>query len=236
MHQQGRVRIAPVSSAMIAARSRDPRLMRMRPNASAGHSNMQQQQTGRVAHLMVPSASLTKSMPRIPKFSQSGKSSRDEDRNRDPRSRRNKDDMKTLKSSPSSRDKSKASPSKRSGDRKGSSDDSSPRKKSEDEKKSRSRSRVSKSPAKTSEPQLKDVDLRVLTDSSMKPDSTTNLIASSSKSNKDQLLSDLLNGEDMKSSHEMIPSDDNGKENKPILVVTINAQHVWLWRALLWDL
>lgn len=85
------------------------------------------------------------------------------------------------------------------------------------------RPQLSKSPAKGSDGLPKDVDLRVLlgSDNTMKPDSTTN----NTKSSKDQLLSDLLNGEDMKSSHEMmITSDDNGKDNKPILVFTINIQ------------
>lgn len=213
--------------------------------SSTGHSHHQ-----RVPQSIViqSGGSLAKSLPRIPKFSQSNnynKLSKDNDvRNRDPRSRRNKEETSgssKSKSSPSSKDKSKLSPSSksassRSGDRKksGSSDDSSPRKKGEDEKKSSkspsshhrlSHSSSSKSPAKsssTSDNPAKDVDLRMVpgSESSMKPDSTTN----HPKSNKDKLLNDLLNGEDMKSCHEMITSDDNGKENKPILVVTINIQ------------
>lgn len=240
-HQQGRPRIAPVNSAMLAsARSRDPRLSRMGPNTSAhqaGHS--QHHPLQRVPPPMLSSA-ITKSLPRIPKFSQSNSSlankpSRDSDRNRDPRSRRNKEETSKSSKSPSSKDKLKSSPStsksssSRSGDRKKSvsSDDSSPRKKIEDEKKSSkspsSHHRVShyqsKSPAKNTDTDMKDVDLRVVPGmESMKPDSTTNI----TKTSKDKLLNDLLNGEDMKSSHYTITSEDNGKEHKQILVNTIN--------------
>lgn len=238
----GRMRIAPVSSAMImSARSRDPRLLRQQASA-AGHSQRQDQRMQQPV-LSLSGGSLARSLPRIPKFSQSNnynKPSRDNDeRNRDPRNRRNKEDSSgnlKSKSSPSSKDKNKSSlksPSSRSNDRKksGSSDDSSPRKKNEDEKKSSKSpsshhrtSHSSKSPSKSStniDIPAKDVDLRMVPgiDITMKPDSTT----SHTKSNKDKLLSDLLNDEDMKSSHEMI-TDDNGKENKPILVVTINIQ------------
>lgn len=215
----GRVRIAPVNAAMISsARSRDPRLMRMRPSATP----VQQQNH----HMPLPigpisiGSGLAKSLPRIPKFSQSNNhASSNNERNHDPRSRRKEEqNQKSLsKGSPSSsKNKSLKSSSGRSSDRKksGSSDDSSPRKKSDSSKSStshRSRSRSSKSPMKDS----RDVDLRVLPHD-MKPDSTT-----SSKSSKDKLLSDLLNGEDLKSNQEMITTDDNGKENKPILVVTI---------------
>lgn len=243
MHHQGRTRINPVNpSMMLSARSRDPRLMRMRPqpsNASVGHQNMQQQPPH--IKMSMLGGPLTRVLPRIPKFSQSN-NNKNEDR--DPRNRRNKDkiELKSSKSSPSSKDKTKSSPSTKSSSssrsrdhrmKSGSSDDSSPRKKNEDEKKSsrsssshhRSSSNASKSPAKTSinESQAKDIDLRVLLgpETSMKPDSTTSLIANS-KSNKDKLLSDLLNGDELKSSHEMITSD-NGKENKPILVVAINT-------------
>lgn len=228
--------------------------MRMRQHTSAAQASHSQHQNPRVPLpiISLTGGSITKSLPRIPKFSQSNshasntKAPRDnEERNRDPRSRRNKEEssLKSSKSSPSSKDKIKGSSSKtsssssRSSDRKksASSDDSSPRKKSEDEKRTsksssshhrvaaHSRPRSSKSPAKASDGLARDVDLRILpvTDDSMKPDSTTNI----NKSSKDKLLSDLLNGEDMKSSHEMmITSDDNGKENKPILVVTINIQ------------
>jgi hypothetical protein len=227
------MRIAPVNSAMISsARSRDPRLMRMRTHPTAAPQQQHHvQQPSSHSSMALASSSVAKAMPRIPKLSHSNnnhKSSRDSERDRDPRSRRNKEKeelSKSSKVSPSSKDKSKSKLS--SGDRKksGSSDDSSPRKKSEEEKKSSKsssssshhhrtshlRHRSSKSPTKSAT-DVQDVDLRV------KPDSTTN------NSNKDKLLSDLLNGENMKSSHEMITSDENGKENKPILVVTINMQ------------
>lgn len=240
MHHQGRTRINPINASMMqSARSRDPRLMRMRPqptNASVGHQVMQQQPPH--IKMSMPGGPLTRVLPRIPKFSQSN-NNKNEDR--DPRNRRNKDkvESKSSKSSPNSKDKAKSSPSTKSSSsssrsrdhrmKSGSSDDSSPRKKNEDEKKSlrssSSHHRSSKNPSKTSinESQAKDIDLRVLLgpESSMKPDSTTSLIANS-KSNKDKLLSDLLNGDELKSSHEMITSD-NGKENKSILVVAINA-------------
>lgn len=239
-HQQGRTRIAPVNSAMLAsARSRDPRLLRMGSNNSnqqAGHP--QHHPLQRVPPPMLSSA-IVKTLPRIPKFSQSNspgnKSSRDNDRNRDPRSRRNKEkeDVSKSNKSPNSKDKSKSSSSSSkstsSRDRKksGSSDDSSPRKKNED-KSSKSPSshhqRVShyqtKTASKSNEIDMKDVDLRIVPGmESMKPDSTTNI----TKTNKDKLLNDLLNGEDLKSSHNTITSD-NGKENKQILVNTINRQ------------
>lgn len=217
------------------ARSRDPRLVRMKQNSSNSHTNLQQT----IAPPSMSNSSITKSLPRIPKFSHANnKLPRDNDeRNRDPRSRRNKDreELKSSKS-PSSKDKSKSSSkspssSTRSIDRKksGSSDDSSPRKKSEDERKSKSshhRSshsgpRSSQSPTKPSlnnELPPKDVDLRIIPGmEEMKPDSTTSHV---SKSNKDKLLNDLLNGEERKSSQTMT-SEENGKENKLIFVVTI---------------
>lgn len=217
---------------MIAAtRSRDPRLMRARQQ----HQHQQPPpHSSHMPHPIAPMAgmSITKSMPRIPKFSQShghannNKTSRNDDHDRDPRNRRiaNKEkEEKVNKNNLNSKDrhKDKSKLSSRSSDNKksGSSDDSSPRKKGDDDKKSpknsssrhRSRSRISPSKPSTYT-ETKDVDLRLPSDLLMKPDSTTN---------KDKLLSELLNGEDMKSSHDMITSDDNGKE-KTILAVTIN--------------
>ena len=182
----------------------------------------------------------TKSLPRIPKFSQANnhiKTSRDNDereRDRDPRSRRKEEssNLKATKSSPSSKDRSKtskaSSSSVRSSDRKnGSSDDGSPRKKSEDEKKSKGssshRTSSSKSPTKHSINEAKDIDLRIL------PSDMSS--TSSIKSNKDKLLSDLLNGEEIKSSHD---ASDNGKENEQILVVTINLRQFIV--TSLWDI
>lgn len=243
------MRIAPVSSAMImSARSRDPRLMRQQGLTSA---NSQHQDTRMPQSILSTSgSSMAKSLPRIPKFSQANnfnKQSRDNDsRNRDPRSRRGKEEISGAKSKSSLnfKDKNKSlskSSSSRSGDRKksGSSDDSSPRKKSEDEKKSSrspsthhrtshsSSTRIPLKSAKANDSPAKDVDLRMIPggEDTMKPDSTT---SHHTKSNKDKLLSDLLNGEDMKSSHETITSDDNGKENKPILVVTISVQRFFV--------
>ncbi|CRK91666.1 CLUMA_CG005316, isoform A [Clunio marinus] len=250
--QQGRVRIAPVSAGMIStARSRDPRLLRMRqnvPSTTISHSNMPPSIPSPLVSLS--GSSLTKSLPRIPKFSQqqtNNKMSRDEER--DPRIRKSREDSHSnsmkLNKNNSQNTKSRSShssknSSSKSSERKksGSSDDTSPRKRNDEEKKSArsssshhhkssigSKSRSSKSPSKMSPPNnsdsSKDVDLRfnLSSDALMKPDSTTN--PTSSKSNKDKLLTDLLNDEDLKSSHD-IPSDDNGKENKPILVVTIS--------------
>lgn len=214
-----------------AARSRDPRLMRARA---------QQQLSQHSSHLLHPTAPMTgmpiaKSMPRIPKFSQShghvnnNKISRNDDHDRDPRNRRNNKDKeeKTTKNNLSSKDrqkdKSKLSSSRSSDNKKsGSSDDSSPRKKGDDDKKSpknfssRHPSRSHPSPSKSStHTEPKDIDLRLPSDLLMKPDGTTN---------NDKLLSELLNGEDMKTSHDTIATDDNGKENKSILAVTINFQ------------
>jgi hypothetical protein len=221
-HQGGRVRIAPVNQALISsARSRDPRLSKMREQPQ----NVNTQQLA--SHASLPAAlmsgsSMTKSLPRIPKFSHANnnKVSRDKDE-RDPRNRRNKEkeESKLSKSPTKSKSSSHKSPS-RSNDRKksGSSDDSSPRKKSEDEKKSsktsssghrssHSRSRSSKSPAKVTESHSMDVDLRV--ESSMIPDSTTNI------NSREKILS---NGDGSKSTHEMITSNENGKETKLISV------------------
>lgn len=222
---------------IMSARSRDPRLARIRPTPS--NSVNQEPTTHRVPHAIVSlgGSSLTKSLPRIPKYSQSNnQNKRDHDERehhvqRPQRNRHESSHSTKTKNSPSTRDrasKSSSSKSSRTNDHKksGSSDDSSPRKKSEDEKRSskgshRSRSRSSKSPSKSSssEALVKDVDLRVIpTDNTMKPDSTTSI-----RSNKDKLLSDLLNGEGIKSSHETITTNDNGNKNKPIIVVTINV-------------
>lgn len=235
MHHQGRVRIAPVNPAMLSARIRDPRLMRMKPQTSNQpvHPNMQHPPPH--IQMSVPSNPVTRMLPKIPRISQSNSSKNSRgNEDRDPRTRKNKEklDSKSNKS-PSSKDKSKSSPSSKSSSRSrdrvksGSSDDSSPRKRSEDDKKfsrnlpshHRGSSHSSKSPSKSTS-EAKDIDLRLTLEGSMKPDSTTH---NNSKSSKDKLLSDLLNGDDLKSSQEMITSD-NGKENKSILVVAINAK------------
>lgn len=231
----GRVRIAPVNSAMISsARSRDPRLARARPAATRNSSNQDNRVPAPMA-IQLGVSSIAKSLPRIPKYSQSNnhKSSRDNDE-RDPRSRRNKDEAssKLNSKSPSSKDKKSPSSksSSRSTDRKqtGSSDDSSPRKKSEDEKKSskssshhrssHSRSRSSKSPPKSSTIiESKDTDFRIPpVDINIQPDSTTSIM-------KLDLPRILLNGDEVKSSHETMTTDENGKHNKPILMVTISV-------------
>lgn len=222
---QGRVRIAPVTSAMIAAaRSRDPRIMRARA-LQTSHNITHASQSP------VTNMSVAKSLPRIPKFSQAhghvvnsnNKTSRTDER--DPRNRRNKEkDEKSNKNSVNSSNKHKIKTFSRPNDhnkKSGSSDDSSPRKKGEDDKKStkssssRNRSRSRSSPLKSSNHESKDVDLRLTSDVLTKPERST--------TSKDKHMSNLLNGEDLKSSHEMITSD-NGKENKPIFAVTINLK------------
>lgn len=230
----GRVRIAPVNPAMISSgRSRDPRLARARPTAEAGN------QDNRVPAPMViqlGGSSIAKSLPRIPKYSHSNNhksSNRDNDeRDRDTRSRRNKDESssKSSNKSPSSKEKKPSSKSNRSGDRKntGSSDDSSPRKRGDDDKKSsksshhrtsHASSRSSKSPSKPNS-ESRDVDFRMPTiESNIQPDSTTSI----SKLDQTKVLGSILNGDDVRPSHEVVTSEDNGKQNKPILLVTINV-------------
>lgn len=236
---QGRIRIAPVSSAMISsARSRDPRLLKMRPQANVSNNMTQQTMPSMITGMPIN----TKSLPRIPKFSNSNNNKRDHDeRERDPRKRREKEKEDSKMSSKSS--KSSSSKSSSSNDRKKSNSDASPRKRSEEEKKSSSKGSSShhksssshrshsssKSPSKNgnnsgSESKSKeDIDLRVLPsiDTDMRPDSTTN-----NKYNKNKLLSELLNDEDMKSSQELMISTSNGKENKPILIVMINLNYL----------
>lgn len=185
----------------MSARARDPRLQNARSN------QIPQRVPDPV--LQVGPSAMARALPRIPRISQpSNKASQDHDRS----------SLKTSKSSPSSRDRSKSTSSYKSSrsahKKSGSSDDSSPRKKSEEEKKSKSthnrRAHSSKSPSKPSNASVKDVDLRTLPS----PDSTT------SSRNKDKLLTDLLNGEDIKSSHELNTTEENGKQNNQILTVT----------------
>ncbi|KAG5673844.1 hypothetical protein PVAND_003855 [Polypedilum vanderplanki] len=224
-HQQGRIRIAPVSSTMLSsARPRDPRLSKLRPQIEVPQPSLPP--TSILPGIM--------KLPRIPKYSNGNKSSsstttssfRDIDE-RDSRRRREKDHDDS-----SSKEKS----SKSSSSRKSSKSDS-PRKKSDDDKKlssknssshhhkstssssSHSRSRSStKSPLK-SEVKLKVDEVESLfqsTDMDMRPDSTT--AAASSKISKNQLLDELLHDEDMKSNQEMMITTSNNEESNTIQV------------------
>lgn len=188
---------------IMSARARDPRLQNVRSN----------QMPQRVPEpvVQIGTSSIARTLPRIPRISQSSsKTSQDHDHS----------GPKTNKSSPSARDRNKSGSSYKSSrstrKKSVSSDDSSPRKKSEEEKKFKSthsrRAHSSKSPSKLSNASVKDVDLRTLPS----PDSTT----TGHKTNKDKLLTDLLNGEDIKSSHELNTTDENGKQNNQILTVT----------------
>lgn len=199
-HNSGRMRIAPVRSAMIqSTRIRDPRLAKEPLKSSQSHPPIQ-----------IIASNPTKSMPRIPKLSQSNKSSRDSEKDRSSSRDRKEDSKSSSKSSrPSSRDKSKSSSSSsRSNERmKSKSSD----KKHDDDRKSShksssshhtaSRSSRSQSPSRSSS-EAKE---------SQRPDSTTGV-------NKDKLLTELLNGEEHKSSQVTISSSENGKETKSILV------------------
>lgn len=253
-HSAGRIRIAPASSAMISSagvRSRDPRLLRMRPHVemplqlTTPPPSLPMLPTGIM--LMGNSSGITKSLPRIPKYSSANigngnKISRDHDE-RDPRKRREKEPKSD--SMPKDKIKSSKSSSSLSGERKkSSSSQDSPRKRSDEDKKSsksgssqhksststHSRSRSGKSPNKSprhSSKPLEDIDLRTLQSAptaldEMRPDSTT---ANSKYKNK--LLSELLNDEDIKSSQDMmITTSNNGKKHKPILLVMINVHYL----------
>jgi hypothetical protein len=200
-----RTRIAPVRSTMIqSTRLRDPRLAQKEPQKSSqSHPPIQ-----------IIASNPTKSLPRIPKLSQSSsKSSRDSNKDRDSRDR--KEDLKSSSSSKSSRsssrDKSKSSSSSSSRSSERSKSKSSDKKHDDDRKSSHksssssshrsSRSSRSKSPSRSSS-EAKET---------QRPDSTTGV-------NKDKLLTELLNGEEHKSSQLTISSSENGKQTKSILV------------------
>lgn len=157
----------------------------------------------------IPSTNAIRSLPRIPKYNKT--SSRDDRDERDPRKRREKDE------------KSKSQDFSRKRD-----DDKRSSKNSSNKSSSRSHhSSHSKSPSKnggTSNEPLKDVDLRgnlenidetaTPMDVDMRPDSTTTPAINSMNFNKNKLLSDLLQDEDMRSSQDSLISTsiDNGKE------------------------
>lgn len=217
-HHGRPTRIAAVNSSMIrSARIRDPRLAREQPQMKSPPS----------IPASIIGGNTTKSLPKIPKLSQtkSRESERVRESDRDPRLR--KEDSKSSKDkSSSSRNKSSSSSTKspsrssssRSSDRKKSSD-----KKHEDDRKSstsrksgsthRSSSQSSSRSSRSKSPRLsyetKDLDMRRPIDSTMKPDSTTGV---------NKLLDELLNGEENKASQEIVSTNVNGKQSKPILV------------------
>lgn len=223
-----------------SARSRDPRLLKMRnpPN----ETSVSTKEHGLPSIALAPPMNSIRSLPRIPKHSNKSSSttvtSREDRDERDPRKRR---DEKTSKSDSRNRSKSSSSSTKKS------SNHDSPKKRSDDEKRSSksghkssksshsSSSSQSKSPYKngseTTTEVSKDVDLRIIPmDVDMRPDSTTvqaaAVVASSvspdSKLNKNQLLNDLLQDEeDMRSSQDSMISTSNGKEKMINLMMTI---------------
>lgn len=250
----GRVRITPASAAMVSsARSRDPRLSKMRIQPSAT----------KVGGLltpsfpMVPPTNSIRSLPRIPKHNKSSSSSsssnlRDDREERDPRKRRDekssskssdprsKSSSSSLKSSPTSK-KFHDSPRKRSEDEKRGSSKSSQKSSSSSSSKAHSSSKSPNNGYKSpSEP--KDVDLRIVTDPNvedatlpismdvdMRPDSTTTP-ANSSKLNKNKLLNELLQDEDRSSQDSLISTSyDNGKEQIMInLMMTMKMSLIFV--------
>lgn len=244
----GRVRITPASAAMVSsARSRDPRLSKMRNPPSA--TKVGGMQTPSFAMVPPPSNSI-RSLPRIPKHtkSSSSTSSRDDREERDPRKRRDRDEKlggsksgssksssssSSLKSSPTSK-KFHDSPRKRSEDEKRSSKSS--QKTSSSLSRSHSSSKSSNNNGYKSPSEPKDVDLRILTDPNvedatlprsmdvdMRPDSTTTPAANSSKLNKNKLLNELLQDEDRSSQDSLISTSyDNGKEQIINLMMTLS--------------
>lgn len=204
---------------MANARSRDPRLLKMRnqigdTNTMQGHSIKIEQESSSAPVVPQMSNSL-RGLPRIPKHN---KSSHDRE---DPRKQRRDKDNSEEKSSSSSH-RSKSSSSKSSPSKKSSHESS---RKRDDERKSSSKSSSktsrshsttsSKSPSKSSEEPPKDIDLRVLTgDVDMRPDSTT-------AADKNKLLDQLLHNEDIRSSQDSMisTSNDNGKEQIAIKII-----------------
>lgn len=240
-HHSGRIRIAPVSSAMIQ-RPRDPRLLKSR--ATVENTAINNQHLGAPSLMPVDilgNMSATKSLPRIPKYS-SSKSSRDHEE-RDPRKRHEKDreELKGNKSSESiSREKSRSSKSSSSSsiDRKKSSSSSSesPRKSRDDDKKSsksssshhksssHSRSHSSKSSSKSTNGENKmkeDVDLRILPvlDTDMRHlqqplQQTVPVTAESNNSTNDKLNKNKLLNE--------LLHDEDMKTSQDMMITTSN--------------
>lgn len=206
------------SAALAAARSRDPRLVKMRNDfngtSAQGHSVKGEQH---ISSFPIAQTSSLRGLPRIPKHSKS--STRDDRPNEDPRKRRDKDNEEKSSTSShrsSSKSSSKSSPSKKSSHESSRKRDDDKKSKS-NHKSSRLHATNSKSPTKSSDDTPKDIDLRVLTgDIDMRPDSTTAAAAAESKLNKNKLLNELLHDEDMRSSQDSMisTSNDNGKELK----------------------
>lgn len=219
MMNQGRIRITPANPTMSALnRPRDPRLEKMqnRPVESNLHPKVPPQSSFPV----MPPINI-RGLPRIPKHSKSSSSTSRSDRD-DPRKRRENDvedkssasrhRSKSSSSSSSSKSSPMKKPSHESSRKK--EDDRKSSKSSSSHKSSRSHSSSSKSPSKASDDTPKDVDLRVHKgDVDMRPDSTT-AAAAESKVNKNKLLNDLLQDEDMRSSQDSMisTSNDNGKK------------------------
>lgn len=234
MMNQGRIRIAPANPTMSTLnRPRDPRLEKMRnqPMEQNMHQKVPQQSSFPV---MPPNVNI-RGLPRIPKHNKSSSSTSRNDRD-DPRKRRENDGEDKSSSSRHSRKSSSSSSSSKASPTKKSSHESS--RKKDDERKSsksssshkssRSHMSSSKSPSKGTDDTPKDVDLRVHKgDVDMRPDSTT-VAAVESKVNKNKLLNDLLQDEDMRSSQDSLisTSNDNGKEiisRKVVDCIIINS-------------
>lgn len=206
---------------MANARSRDPRLLKMRNQI--GNSNMQGHSIKIVQESssapVVPQMSSLRGLPRIPKHNKSSASTHDRE---DPRKQQRRDkDSEEKSSSSSHRSKSsssKTSPSKKSNHESSRKrDDERKSSKSSHKSSSRSHSTSSKSPSKSSEDTPKDIDLRVLAgDIDMRPDSTT-------AADKNKLLDQLLHNEDIRSSQDSMisTSNDNGKEQIAIKIISM---------------
>lgn len=248
----GRMRMTPASAAMVSsARSRDPRLSKMRqPSATKVGSMITP------SFPMVPPTNSIRTLPRIPKYNKSSSSStsRDDREERDPRKRRDRDEKLSSKSG-ESRGKSSSSSSLKSSPTSKKLHDS-PRKRSEEEKrnsKSSQKSSSSRSHSSSKSPnngykspsELKDVDLRIITETNaedatlpmsmdvdMRPDSTTTpaaAAANTSKLNKNKLLNELLQDEDRSSQDSLISTSyDNGKEQKINLMMTMKMSLIFV--------
>lgn len=247
----GRVRIAPVSSAMITQRPRDPRLLKGRAQPENTAINHQHP-----APVLTPIDILgsisTKSLPRIPKYSNSGSGAnstkRDHDE-RDPRKRRDRDRDES-KNKSESREKSKSSSkSSSSSERNSKKSSESPRKRSDDDKKSsksssshhkssRSHSSKSSSSHKSSSSSgaiaetkpIEDVDLRILPPMNVDTDmrqphqqqqQQMQDSTTNDKLNKNKLLNDLLHDEDLKTSQDMMITTSNDNGKQYKPILTV---------------
>jgi hypothetical protein len=230
-HPQGRIRIAPAGSAIVSsARSRDPRLSKMHPSFE-----VPQPSTSIASILPDMIRSSVLKLPKIPKYSNGAGKMRDHsdrhEREAIERRKREKDHHEESKE--------KSGKSGTSSGRKSSSSKESPRKKSDDDKKSskngsshhkssssssssrRSNTKSPSSKVETAKSKEQDIDILFQSyDMDMRPDSTTN-----SKINKNKLLDHLLQNENLKSSQDMmISTSNNGKTNKIISLLMINAR------------